>query len=145
MKPLKVLLVEDNEADAELTRETLDGSRLPVDLRVAADGTEALDILSGRLGGERTEPDLILLDLNLPGLGGRQVLAAIKADDHLKSIPVVVLTSSDAESDVVASYQAGANCFITKPCDFTAYQQVVEALEGFWFCIATLPRGGANV
>ncbi len=141
MKPIKVLLVEDNEADVDLTRETFEHSKLNVELTVAEDGVEAIDILTGRNEVQpRIRPDLILLDLNLPRVDGRQVLLTIKDDRELKKIPVVVLTSSDAESDVVASYQLGANCFITKPGDFRKYQDVVQALEGFWFAIATLPN-----
>lgn len=141
MKPIKVLLVEDNDADVDLTRETFESSTLNVELTVASDGVEAIDILTGRRSSRASErPDLILLDLNLPKVDGRQVLLAIKDDRELKKIPVVVLTSSDAESDVLTSYQLGANCFITKPGDFRAYQDVVQALEGFWFAIATLPN-----
>ncbi len=145
MKPIKVLLVEDNEADVELTRETFEHSKLNVELVVAEDGVEAIDILTGRTDRHpAVRPDLILLDLNLPRVDGRQVLLTIKDDRELKKIPVVVLTSSDAESDVVASYQLGANCFITKPGDFRKYQDVVQALEGFWFAIATLPNASAE-
>jgi CheY-like chemotaxis protein len=141
MKPIKVLLVEDNDADVDLTRETFESSALNVELMVASDGVEAIDILTGRRASQAGErPDLILLDLNLPKVDGRQVLLAIKDDRELKNIPVVVLTSSDAETDVLTSYQLGANCFITKPGDFRAYQDVVQALEGFWFAIATLPN-----
>jgi CheY-like chemotaxis protein len=141
MKPIQVLLVEDNEADVDLTRETFEHSQLNVELTVAEDGVEAIEYLTGRKSMPRSSrPDLILLDLNLPKVDGRQVLAKIKDDSELKKIPVVVLTSSDAESDVVASYQLGANCFITKPGDFRKYQDVVQALEGFWFAVATLPK-----
>lgn len=146
MKPIKVLLVEDNHADVDLTRETFESSALNVELTVASDGVEAIDILTGRKSTRTAErPDLILLDLNLPKVDGRQVLLAIKDDRDLKKIPVVVLTSSDAESDVLTSYQLGANCFITKPGDFKAYQDVVQALEGFWFAIATLPKGSSEL
>ena len=146
MKPIKVLLVEDNHADVDLTRETFESSTLNVELTVASDGVEAIDILTGgKSSRTATRPDLILLDLNLPKVDGRQVLLAIKDDRDLKKIPVVVLTSSDAESDVLTSYQLGANCFITKPGDFKAYQDVVQALEGFWFAIATLPKGSSEL
>jgi chemotaxis family two-component system response regulator Rcp1 len=146
MKPIKVLLVEDNDADVDLTRETFESSALNVELTVASDGVEAIDILTGRTSTRTAvRPDLILLDLNLPKVDGRQVLLAIKDDRDLKNIPVVVLTSSDAESDVLTSYQLGANCFITKPGDFKAYQDVVQALEGFWFAIATLPKGSSEL
>ena len=145
MKPVKVLLVEVNDADVDLTRETFVASRLDVDLTVASDGVEAIEILTRRgVGGGDGRPDLILLDLNLPKVDGRQVLVAIKDDFDLKKIPVVVLTSSDAESDVLACYQLGANCFITKPGDLKAFQNVVQALEGFWFAVATLPTGATE-
>ncbi|MGE0667587.1 MAG: response regulator [Sphingomonadales bacterium] len=145
MKPIQVLLVEDNEADVELTRETFEQSQLNVELTVAQDGVEAIDYLMGRRPLPRTSrPDLILLDLNLPKVDGRQVLTRIKDDSVLKKIPVVVLTSSDAETDVIASYQLGANCFITKPGDFRKYQDVVHALEGFWFAVATLPKAAGE-
>ena len=141
MKPIQVLLVEDNEADVDLTRETFEHSKLNVELTVAEDGVEAIEYLTGRRPMPRScPPDLVLLDLNLPKVDGRQVLAKIKDDSELKKIPVVVLTSSDAEADVAASYQLGANCFITKPDDFRKYQDVVQALEGFWFAVATLPK-----
>lgn len=146
MKPIRILLVEDNEADVELTRETFARSALNVELSVAQDGVEAIDILTGRKTSQRAaRPDLILLDLNLPKVDGRQVLSKIKADGELKKIPVVVLTSSDAEADVVASYQLGANCFITKPGDFRKYQDAVHALEGFWFAVATLPKASGEL
>jgi two-component system response regulator len=146
MKPLKVLLVEDNDADVELTRETLEGSRLDVELSVACDGIEAIDFLRGQSAAPYSDaPDLILLDLNLPRVDGREVLVTIKADHRLKTIPVVVLTSSDAESDIVSSYRLGANCYITKPNDFSAYQRVVEALEGFWFSVVKLPTSAARL
>lgn len=146
MKPIQVLLVEDNEADVELTRETFEHSKLNVELTVAQDGVEAIDYLTGRKSARRApRPDLILLDLNLPKVDGRQVLSTIKDDSELKKIPVVVLTSSDAEADVAASYQLGANCFITKPGDFRKYQDVVHALEGFWFAVATLPKVSGDI
>lgn len=141
MKLIRILLVEDNEADVELTREAFGRSNLNVELSVAQDGVEAIDVLTGRKTAQRAvRPDLILLDLNLPKVDGRQVLSRIKRDSELKTIPVVVLSSSDAETDVSASYQLGANSFITKPGDFREYQNVVRALECFWFAVATLPK-----
>jgi two-component system response regulator len=105
-----------------------------------SDGVEAIDFLNRRGSyAAATRPDLILLDLNLPRKDGREVLAEIKADAGLRPIPVVVLTSSDAEVDVVKSYGLGANCYVTKPVDWRAFQQIVEALEGFWFTIVRLP------
>lgn len=133
-QPIRVLLVEDNPGDADLTRETLDEGRLHVHIDHALNGEEALQ----RLAAPQL-PDLILLDLNLPGLSGREVLAAIKGDERLRRIPVVILTSSDAEQDIARSYQLGANCYVNKPVGFEAFQQVVRSVEGFWFTIARLP------
>ncbi len=139
-RPIRVLLVEDNPADADLTRETLEGSKLHVDLSVAKDGVQALAFLNRR--GEFAQvprPDLILLDLNLPKKDGRQVLSEIKANADLRGIPVVVLTSSDAEKDIAQSYALGANCYVTKPVDLRAFQTIVQAVEGFWFTVVRLP------
>jgi len=140
MIPISVLLVEDNPADADLTRETLDECRLRLALSVASDGEEAMDFLRlrGRFAGER-RPDLVLLDLNLPRKDGREVLAEMKADPELRSIPVVVLTSSQAERDVAQSYALGANCYVAKPVDLRAFQRIVRGLEEFWFTVVKLP------
>lgn len=136
----QVLLVEDNPADADLAREALEFHKLHVELSVVMDGIEAMNFLQqeGRYA-DAPRPDLIVLDLNLPKKDGRQVLAAIKTDDKLKRIPVVVLTSSEAEIDVVKSYDLGANCYITKPLDLKAFQYIVRAVNDFWFTIAKLP------
>jgi two-component system, chemotaxis family, response regulator Rcp1 len=142
LKPISVLLVEDNHADADLTRETLETGRVRVTLEVVADGVEALDYLHRRHRfASATRPDLILLDLNLPRKDGREVLIEIKEDPGLRMIPVVVLTSSDAEADIVRSYHLRANCYVTKPVDLGAFQRIVKALEGFWFTIVRLPPG----
>lgn len=140
MEAIRVLLVEDNEADADLALETLATSRLLLETTVVADGAQALDLLHqrGRFEGA-ARPDLILLDLNLPKVGGREVLAAIKENAELRVIPVVVLTSSSAESDIVESYDLGANCYVTKPVDLRAFQSIVHAVEGFWFTVVKLP------
>ncbi|MBX3728850.1 MAG: response regulator [Candidatus Sumerlaeia bacterium] len=140
MNPIRVLLVEDNPADADLTRETLETGKLFLELSVVADGIAAMDFLHGRgkhIGQPR--PDLILLDLNLPRKPGREVLIEIKGDPDLRSIPIVILTSSDAERDIVQSYALGANCYITKPVDLRAFQSIVRTLEGFWLTIVKLP------
>jgi two-component system, chemotaxis family, response regulator Rcp1 len=140
LMPINVLLVEDNPADADLTRETFESSRLQLDLSVVADGAEAIAYLRHQGGyADARRPDLILLDLNLPRVDGRQVLANIKEDPDLRNIPVVVLTSSDAERDIVQSYALGANCYVTKPVDLKAFQSIVAAVEGFWFSIVRLP------
>jgi len=137
---IHVLLVEDNPADADLTRETLETSKLHLELSVAIDGIEAMRFL--RREGEHagaSRPDLILLDLNLPKKDGRQILSEIKADDAFRRIPIVILTSSDAERDVAQSYALGANCYVTKPVDLKAFQAIVQAVEDFWFTVVKLP------
>lgn len=137
---IEILLVEDNPGDVRLTREALRESKLHNNLRVAVDGVDALAYLRGEgahAGAPR--PDLILLDLNLPRKDGREVLAEIKADEHLRSIPVVVLTTSRAEQDVLQSYHLHANCYVTKPVDLEQFITVVKSIEGFWFSIVTLP------
>ncbi len=138
--PIRVLLVEDNPGDAELTCEQLEHGRLAVDVATVNDGAKALDYLF-RNGAYAAAPvpDLILLDLNLPKRGGREVLAAMRADEALRRIPVVVLTSSDAERDILESYELGANCYVTKPVGVAAYQKTVREIEAFWFGVAKLP------
>lgn len=140
MDPIQVLLVEDNEADADLALETLATSRLHLKTSVVSDGAHAVDFLRRRGAYEQApRPDLILLDLNLPKLSGRDVLAVIKEDPELRGIPVVILTSSTAEVDIVESYDLGANCYVTKPVDLRAFQAIVQAVEGFWFTVVKLP------
>ena len=137
---IDILLVEDSAADVRLTREALRNSRLINRLTVAGDGVEALAMLrrQGRYE-EAPRPDLILLDLNLPRKSGRAVLEEIKEDADLKRIPVVVLTSSAAEEDVVRSYDLHANCYVTKPLELQNFVGVVKAIEGFWVGIVKLP------
>lgn len=138
--PIRVLLVEDNPGDAHLTRDTLEQSKLLVHITVTTDGEDALDYLLGRGNYVGVElPDLIVLDLNLPKLGGREVLAEMKQHEQLRGIPVVVLTSSDAERDVVMSYQLGASCYVTKPVGLEAFQAIVRSIESFWFTVVKLP------
>lgn len=137
---IRVLLVEDNPGDADLTRDTLEDSRIHLDITVVVDGVEAIDYLLRRgAHANATTPDLIILDLNLPGMDGRAVLAEARRHTHLRSIPVVILTSSDAERDVVQTYELGANCYITKPVDLSAFQAIVRSIEGFWFTVVRLP------
>jgi two-component system, chemotaxis family, response regulator Rcp1 len=138
--PIRVLLVEDNPADAHLTRDTLEQSKLWIQIAVTTDGEEALDYLLGRgkYAGVAL-PDLIVLDLNLPRLGGREVLAEMKRHEQLRGIPVVVLTSSDAEKDVVMSYKLGASCYVTKPVGLEAFQAIVKSIESFWFTVVKFP------
>jgi two-component system, chemotaxis family, response regulator Rcp1 len=138
--PIRVLLVEDNPGDAQLTRDTLEQSKLLIEIAVTTDGEDALDYLLGRGGHAGVAlPDLIVLDLNLPRLGGREVLAEMKRHEQLRGIPVVVLTSSDVEKDVVMSYKLGASCYVTKPVGLEAFQAIVKSIESFWFTVVKLP------
>jgi chemotaxis family two-component system response regulator Rcp1 len=141
--PIDILLVEDNEADVRLTQEVLEDSKVKNNLIVANDGEEALACLRQR-GKYKTSPrpDLILLDLNLPIKDGREVLALIKEDSDLKSIPVVILTTSKAEEDILESYRLHANCFITKPVDLEQFVSVVNYIEDFWLAVVKLPKNG---
>jgi chemotaxis family two-component system response regulator Rcp1 len=139
-RPIEILLVEDNPGDVRLTIEGLKDSKVRNKLHVARDGVEAMEFLR-RVGPHvgAARPDLILLDLNLPRMDGREVLSAIKSDAKLKTIPVVVLTTSRAEQDVLRSYELQANCYITKPVDLEQFIAVVRSIEDFWFTIVTLP------
>ena len=141
-KPIEILLVEDNPGDVRLTIESLKGAKVVNHLNVASDGIEALALLrqQGRYVNA-ARPDLILLDLNLPKKDGREVLAEIKADDDLKRIPVVVLTTSHAEEDILKSYNLHANCYVTKPMDLEQFITVVKSIEDFWFTVVKLPDG----
>jgi CheY-like chemotaxis protein len=140
LKPVRVLLVEDNAGDVRLTQEALKEGRLVVNLTVAMDGVEATEILHHRNGhANANRPDLILLDLNLPKKDGRQVLQEIKQDPDLMRIPVVVLTTSNADSDIRTTYGAHANCYITKPVDMDRFVDIVKLLEEFWFTVVKLP------
>jgi chemotaxis family two-component system response regulator Rcp1 len=137
----EILLVDDNEGDAELIREALRELDLDKKLTHVSDGLSAMELLLGRgrfRGVKR--PRLILLDLNLPGKDGREILADIKADPNLRAIPVVVLTTSTAESDIVRSYQLHANCYVAKPLDMTQFTEVVSTIERFWLSVARLPQ-----
>lgn len=139
-KLAEILLVEDSPGDVRLTREALKETKVRNQLNVVEDGVEALAFLrrEGRYVGA-ARPDLILLDLNLPRKDGREVLAEIKADETLKTIPVVILTTSDAEEDVARGYGLHANCYITKPVDFERFISVVKSIDEFWFWIVKLP------
>ena len=139
-RPIEILLVEDNPADVRMTVELLKETKVRNTLTVAGDGIEALDLLH-RTGKytHAVRPDLILLDLNLPKKDGKQVLAEIKDDPDLRRIPVVVLTSSKAEEDIVKSYNLYANCYVTKPVDLEQFVKVVKSIEEFWLTIVKLP------
>lgn len=148
VKPAKVvdiLLVEDNPGDVRLTKEALKESKLRNKLYTVGDGEEAMAFLrrEGRYG-DATRPDLILLDLNLPKKDGREVLGEIKSDQNLKRIPVVILTVSKAEEDILKSYNLHANCYISKPIDMEQFVKVVKSIEDFWFTIVKLPPDGAR-
>lgn len=139
---IDILLVEDNAADVRLTMEALREGKVRNRLTVARDGEEALEILRRRGAHENSpRPDLILLDLNLPRKDGREVLAELKNDPDLKRIPVVVLTTSAAEIDIVKSYQLHANCYITKPVDLDQFVNVVRSIDDFWLTVVRLPSG----
>jgi len=141
-KSIEVLLVEDNEGDARLAREALREGKIRNTIHHVSDGVEAMAFLR-RQGRYRDapRPDLVLLDLNLPRKDGREVLAEVKTDDSLKRIPVVILTVSSAEEDVLRSYNLHANCYITKPIDFVQFMKVVRSIEEFWLTIVKLPSG----
>ncbi|MBT8338938.1 MAG: response regulator [Desulfatitalea sp.] len=143
VKPIDILLVEDNPGDVELAREAFDATKIYNNLYVVDDGEKAMNFLYQTNGyADKPRPDLILLDLNLPKKDGREVLADIKADGHLKRIPVVILTTSSAEEDILKSYNLHANCYITKPIDLKQFVKVVRNIETFWFSIVTLPPNG---
>ena len=140
-KPIEILLVEDNPGDVRLTQEALKEAKVRNNLHVVEDGVEALAFL--RQEGQYADaprPDLILLDLNLPKKDGREVLADIKADDELKRIPVVILTVSKAEEDILKTYNLHANCYITKPVNLDQFLAVVKSIEGFWLTVVKLPK-----
>jgi len=141
--PVEILLVEDSPSDTELTVEALADGKICNHLSIVDDGVKALEFLR-RQGpfANAPRPDLILLDLNLPRKDGREVLEEIKTDANLQTIPVVVLTTSEAEQDVMRSYSAHANCFITKPVDFKQFLTVVKVIESFWLTIVKLPPHG---
>lgn len=143
-RPVEILLVEDNPADVLLAQEALKEGKVRNNLTVAKDGVEALERLRGINGHQGDiRPDLILLDLNLPRKDGREVLAEIKMDEHLRRIPVVVLTTSSAEKDILISYGLHANCYITKPVDFEQFIDVVRSIDDFWLTVVRLPPTGA--
>jgi CheY-like chemotaxis protein len=140
-KPIDILLVEDNRMDIRLTQEALHEGKVANNLHVVMDGEKALSFL--RREGEYADapkPDIILLDLNLPRKDGRQVLAEVKADPVLRSIPVVVLTTSKAEEDIVKSYDLHVNCYITKPVDMQSFLDIIKSISHFWLTVVALPR-----
>ena len=140
-RPIQVLLVEDSPGDVRLTQEAFRGANQFVHLHVATDGVEAMAFLRHEVPYvDAPRPDLTLLDLNLPKMDGRQVLAQIKENDSLKTIPTVILTTSDAEEDIVNSYQLHANCYFTKPVQLDEFETLVKSINDFWLTRATLPQ-----
>jgi chemotaxis family two-component system response regulator Rcp1 len=137
--PLHVLLVEDNPGDVRLTQEAFHDANITIKLHVANDGVEAMAFLRSE-GAPNPRPALILLDLNLPRMDGREVLALIKGDEGLKMIPTVILTTSDAEADIVKSYQLQANCYLSKPVQLDAFEALVRSINDFWLTKAKLPQ-----
>ena len=140
LRPIEILMVEDSAPDVLLTREALTDAKVRNRLHVVEDGLLAMAFLRRRPPfQDAPRPDLVLLDLNLPKMDGREVLVEIKGDDELKTIPVVVLTTSKAEEDILRAYRAHANCFIRKPVDFAKFSDVVRVVENFWFTVVSLP------
>jgi two-component system, chemotaxis family, response regulator Rcp1 len=139
MQQIHILLVDDNEGDILLTREALDDARIVNKISIAYDGQEAIRFLKKQPVGKDT-PDLILLDINLPKMNGTEVLAFIKNDPDLKRIPVIMLTTSSAEKDILFAYDNHANCYITKPVDLDRFMNVVRTIEDFWISIVKLPK-----
>jgi chemotaxis family two-component system response regulator Rcp1 len=139
--PIEILLVEDSSGDVRLTREAFRDAKVHINLHVASDGMEAMTFLRGE--GEHANaprPDLILLDLNLPKKDGREVLKEIKESSTLKSIPVVILTTSASEADILRSYRLHANCYITKPVGLDGFLEVIKSIDSFWLSVVQLPR-----
>lgn len=140
MQQIHILLVDDNEGDIYLTREALDDAQIINKVSIAHDGVEAIEFLKSSLRGGQSMPDLILLDINLPKMDGTEVLGIIKNDPELKRIPVIMLTTSTAEKDILASYDNYANCYITKPVDLNRFMDVVRTIENFWISVVKLPK-----
>lgn len=140
-RPAEVLLVEDSPGDVRLTREALKEGKVRNNLSVVSDGVEAMEFL--RREGKYKDaprPDIVLLDLNMPRKDGREVLAEMKSDEQLKRIPVVILTTSEAEQDILRTYDLHANCYLTKPVDLEQFISIVKSVEDFWLTIVQLPR-----
>jgi CheY-like chemotaxis protein len=143
-QPMTIVLADDDPDDRALVGEALEEAGLPVDLRTVADGPELLEYLrrEGRYAArDAPEPDLVLLDLNMPRMDGHEVLEAIRADERIKAIPVIVLTTSARDDDVVRAYEAGGNSFITKPSSFPGLVDVMRALDKYWFKLVEIPAG----
>lgn len=140
VEPIQILLVEDNPADAELTQESMASARILNEIHVVENGESALRFLRRQSPYEQAKrPDLVLLDLNMPGLDGREVLSRIKSDPDMRTIPVVALTSSEAEEDIVRSYELNANAYVRKPVNLIGFETIVNALDAFWFSLVKFP------
>ena len=140
-RPIEVLLVEDSPGDVRLTQETFRDANQSIHLSVATDGAEAMAFLRREATHvDAPRPDVILLDLNLPKMDGREVLVQIKKDEELKAIPIVILTTSDAEADIVTSYRLHANCYLTKPVQLKAFEELVKSVNDFWMTNVKLPK-----
>lgn len=141
IKDVRILLVEDNEGDIVLTLEALKAAKIRNKIDVVRDGEQALDFLK-KQGNykEATTPDIIFLDINLPKIDGTEILSSIKSDDTLRVIPVIMLTTSDAERDIMKSYHNHANCYITKPVDIDKFMEVIQTIKSFWINIVKLPK-----
>jgi len=139
--PIEVLLVEDSPGDVRLTQEAFREANRDIHLHVASDGVEAMAFLKRQgTNANAPRPDLILLDLNLPRMDGREVLAEIKGDDNLKTIPTIILTTSESEADILKSYQLQANCYLSKPVQLQAFEVLVRSINDFWLTTARLPQ-----
>jgi len=143
-RPIEILLVEDNPGDIRLTQEALGGNKVRNNMAVVQDGAEAMAFLRREAQyADSPRPDLILLDLNLPRIDGREVLRRIKNDNELRLIPVVILTTSREEQDVLKAYGLYANCYVAKPVELEQFMEIVRAIESFWLTVVTLPEGKA--
>ena len=141
--PVEILMIEDNPGDVRLTRECFRDTGMVVHLSVAVDGVEAMSFLCREgIHGDAPRPDLILLDLNLPKMDGREVLERIKENENLKAIPTIILTTSDAEADIVKSYQLQANCYLSKPVQLDAFESLVRSISDFWLTKVQFPSRG---
>jgi len=139
-RPIEILLVEDSPADILITREAFEEARLLNDIHVVEDGIQAMEFLHREgIYASAPRPDLILLDLNLPRKNGREVLAEIKADNSLKVIPVIILTTSNAHDDIMQAYDLHANCYVVKPVGFESFLKAVQTIRNFWFSVVALP------
>ena len=140
-----VLLIEDNPGDVRLTREALKEAKIAINLSIASDGVEAMKMLRQEAPyTNQPTPDLVLLDLNMPKMDGREVLRLIKTDEGLKRIPVVVLTTSAEEKDILQAYGLHANCYITKPVELDQFMEIVRSIEGFWLTVVKLPKASSQ-